>query len=78
MGSMVKNMPGLQHVAGARAAVMQDVRRVVEDPADAMAAEVAHHGAALGLDIGLDGVADVAEARARLHRGDAARQSPRR
>ena len=52
--------PGLQRHAFAAAAVMQDVGLVVEQPAKAVAAEVAHDGAALGLGEGLDGSADVA------------------
>ncbi len=44
----------------------------MEHLAQSVAAEVAHDRAALGLDIGLDGIADVAERPARLHLGDAA------
>src|SRR5690606_12087755 len=59
----------LQHRAFAATAVVQDVGAVVEDPADAVAAEVAHHAHALGLDELLDGEADVAEGVARLDLG---------
>src|SRR5471032_2437984 len=58
---------GLQHRPGAGLAVVQDVRRIVEDAAQAMAREVAHDGEALALDIGLDGVADVADMGTRLY-----------
>jgi hypothetical protein len=49
-----------------------DLRLLVEAASDAVAHEVAHHRVALGLHDGLDGVADVAEARARTHGLDAA------
>jgi hypothetical protein len=58
-----------------RAAVMQDVRRVVEQASDAMAAEIAHHRATLRFRIGLDRRADCAGAHAGLHRRDAAQQA---
>ena len=58
--------------AGAGLAVVQHVRRVVEDPPDAVTAEIAHHGATLALGIALDRVADVAQPRAGPHLGDAA------
>jgi hypothetical protein len=45
---------------------------VVEQPAQAVAAEIAHHAHVLGFDIGLDGVADVAGGAAGPDRGDAA------
>src|SRR3954468_5003442 len=51
---------GLEHDALASAADMDDVGLVVEQPAKAMAAEIAHHAHVLRLDIGLDGGADVA------------------
>ncbi len=51
---------------------MQDVRIVVEDAADAVAAEVAHHRCALRFGIGLDGRGDVAEGVAWLHLSQAA------
>src|SRR5690606_27795129 len=50
----------------AAAAIVQDVGAVVEDAADAVAAEVADDRHAIGLDHLLDGVADVAEGGARL------------
>src|SRR5690606_19859577 len=62
----------LQHHALARAAVVQHLRVVVVDLADAVAAVLAHHAEALGLGVLLDRVADVAQGRARLHRADAA------
>jgi hypothetical protein len=44
----------------------------VEQPADAVAAEIAHHRAALRFRIGLDGMTDVAEAAAGTDRRHAA------
>jgi len=55
-----------QHLARALLAEVQDVGRVVEHLAQAMAAEVTDHRAAHGFHVGLDGVADVAGARAGL------------
>ena len=49
IGSMVKSMPGLSCSAFAGLAVMQDVRPIVEHAAQAVAAEIAHHAAALRL-----------------------------
>ncbi len=63
---------GPQHDAFARPADVHDVGLVVEQAAEAVAAEVAHHAHVLGLDIGLDGGADVAGGRARPDRRDAA------
>ncbi len=54
---------------------MQHVGAVVEHAAHAVAAEVAHHRTAMGLDIALDGVADVAQGRAGLDHRQAARQA---
>ena len=52
---------------------MHDVGKRVEDAPQAMAAEIAHHGAAfLLLGEGLDGVTDIAGGGAGLHHGDAA------
>jgi hypothetical protein len=51
----------LQHHAGAGLAVVQHLRVLVVDLADAVAAVLAHHREALGLGIALDGVADVAQ-----------------
>ena len=51
---------------------MQDVRRVVEQPPQPVAAEVPHHGTALPLGITLDGVTDVAGRRAGLDGRNAA------
>src|SRR5690606_16632657 len=62
----------LQHHALPRLAVMQHLRVVVVDLADAVAAVLADHAEALGLGVLLDRVADVAQGRARLHRADAA------
>src|SRR5690606_8430738 len=62
----------LEHQALARPAVVQHLRVLVVDPADAVAAVLAHHRETLGLDVALDGVADVAQGRARLHHADAA------
>src|SRR3546814_4776342 len=52
---------GLQFGAGAGAAGMDDLGRVVEQAADAVAAEIAHHAVTMRLGMLLDGVADVAE-----------------
>src|SRR5690606_14786161 len=62
----------LEHQALARAAVVQHLRLVVVDLADAVAAVLAHHREALGCGVALDGVADVAQGGTRLHRADAA------
>src|SRR5258706_10181602 len=59
---------GLQHDALTGPAVIHDVGKRVEDAPEPMAAEVAHHRAALlVLREGLDGMADVAPRGARLH-----------
>src|SRR5687768_3921624 len=47
--------------AGAGAAGMDDLGAVVEDAPQAVAAEIADDAVAIGLGVGLDGVADVAE-----------------
>src|SRR3546814_6863452 len=52
---------GLQFGAGAGAAGMDDLGRVVEQAADAVAAEIAHHAVTMRLGMLLDGVAYVAE-----------------
>src|SRR5207247_6118846 len=62
----------LEHDALAWTADMYDIRLVVEQPAHAMAAKIAHHAHVLGFDVRLDGVADVAGRAARSDRGDAA------
>jgi hypothetical protein len=56
--------------ATARLAEVGDLRLLVELPADAVADEVSDHRVAERLDVGLDRVTDVAEARARSHCGD--------
>src|SRR3954469_13721757 len=64
---------GLQGNAAAGLAVMDNVGQGVEHLAQAVATEVAHHGALLlAFGIRLDGIADVAGGGARLHRRDAA------
>ena len=63
IGSTVKIMPGLISCPSPGLAVVEHVRRLVEGAADAVAAEIAHHRAALRLREGLDGVADIAHAR---------------
>ncbi len=63
---MVKVMPGFQRQAGAGPAVVQHLRVFVEDPADAVAAVFAHDRAVVRFGMGLDGVADIAEAHARV------------
>src|SRR5690606_29417948 len=55
--------------------IVEDVRSVVEDPTDAVAAEIAHNGTTLALGIGLDGSADRADAGAGLHLGNAAQEA---
>ena len=72
IGSTVKNMPGLSSDAFAGAADMHDVGLVVEQPAEAVAAEIAHHAHVLRFDEGLDRVADIAGGGARPDHGDAA------
>ena len=57
---------------GAGLAVMQDARRVVEHPADAVAAEIAHHRKPVVFGVALDGVAEVAQGRPRADDRDAA------
>ena len=64
IGSIVNSMPGAQGQPLARVAVVLDLGRVVEDAAEAVADEVAHHREAVGLGDGLDGVADIAQRRA--------------
>src|SRR5262245_32501115 len=59
-----------QRLAGAGLAVVEDRGRGVEDPADAVAGDLAHHLVALRLGEALDGVSDVARPRARLHDTD--------
>ena len=66
--------PRLQHRPRPPAAVVQHVRRGVEHPAEAVAAEVADHRAAVRLGEALDRRADVAEGVARPHLGDALHQ----
>ena len=61
MGSMVKHMPGSSTRPVAGLAVVQHLGLLVEFPADAVAAVLPHHRVVLGLDMLLDGVADVAE-----------------
>jgi hypothetical protein len=75
IGSMVKNMPSSSTGPSAGAAIVQHVRRRVEDPAKAVAAEIADDRHALRLDVGLDRMADVAEGVAGLDRRDAAHQA---
>src|SRR5664280_3511520 len=64
--------PGLEHDAFARAPDMDDVGLVVEQAAEAVAAEVAHHAHVLGFHVALDRGADVAGGRAGMDGGDAA------
>ena len=66
---------GPQFDALAGAAIMEDVGNVVEQLTEAMAAEIAHHRAALGFGIDLDGMADVAGAGAGDRGLDAAQQA---
>ena len=49
---------------------MQHVRRRVEHPPQPVAAKIAHHRHAVGLDIGLDRVADIAKGGTGAHRPD--------
>ena len=71
IGSIVKHHARLDALARAALAVVRHLRRLVELAADAVTDEVAHHPAALRLDVLLDRRADVAEARAVAHLGDA-------
>ena len=50
---------------------MDDIRLVMKQPAEAVAAEVAHHAHVLGFDKALDGMADIAGRGAGLDGGDA-------
>ena len=61
-----------QYRAFARAPDMDDVGLVMEQAAEAMAAEIAHHAHVLRFDVSLDRRADIAGGAARLDRGDAA------
>src|ERR1700678_4583702 len=63
---------GLEHEALAGPADVDDVRLVVEQATETMAAEVAYHAHVLRLDIGLDRMSDVAGRGARADHGDAA------
>src|SRR3546814_2020444 len=54
---------------------MDDLGRVVEQAADAVAAEIAHHAVTMRLGMLLDGVADVAEVIAGLRLIDADHQA---
>src|SRR5262249_17749077 len=65
----------LQPFALAGLAVVQDVRRIVEDAPEAGAAEFAPDGAALGLGETLDREAEIAQRRAGLYCRDAAHQT---
>ncbi len=51
---------------GPRPAGVDDLRRIVEDPAHAVAAEIAHHGVTVPLGMALDRMGDIAEPVARL------------
>ncbi len=62
IGSTVKNMPGRKLRPGAGPTGMDDFGAVVEQAAEAVAAEIAHDAVAMLFGMGLDGVADVAEA----------------
>ena len=67
--------PLFQHRALAGAAVMQDVRRGVEHPAQAVAAEIAHHRLAVRFGVRLDRVADITEGGAGADRLDPLHQA---
>src|SRR4051812_35989017 len=67
-----KEHSGFQRHAFAGATDMDDVRLVVEQAAQTMAAEIANYAHALRLDKALDGMADITRSRARFHGGDAA------
>ncbi|KAG0771735.1 hypothetical protein G6F22_016237 [Rhizopus arrhizus] len=57
--------------AGVRMTVVQDLRFLVHFLADAVAAVFLHHAVAMAARVAGNGVADVAQARAGAHRGDA-------
>src|SRR5437879_800060 len=61
----------LKRQSGPRLAVVQDLRLLMEFPADAVAAELAHHREALSFGVRLDRRADVAQAGAGPYRADA-------
>jgi hypothetical protein len=77
IGSMVKNIPSSSIGAGARAPVVQHVGRGVKHPPQAVAAEIAHHGHALGLDEVLDRISDIAKGVAGLYGIDTPHQALR-
>ena len=60
MGSMVNNMP-VTNFTPVPGAIVQHLRIFMEALADAVAAELAHHGKAIGLRVLLDGVTDIAQ-----------------
>ena len=67
-----ENHPRREHGAFSWRAVMQDIRLVVENEADAMAAEIAHDAAAFAFRKSLDRMADVAHGGAGPDDGNAA------
>ena len=64
IGSTVKVMPGLERQASTTAPVVQHLRLFMKAAADAVPAELAHHGQALLFGMRLDRVTDIAQARA--------------
>src|SRR5260221_4276337 len=67
-----ENHAGLDFYAGSGAAVMEHLRLLVEFPADAVAAELAHDGKSVFFGVGLDDLADVAQIGPMLHHLDSA------
>jgi hypothetical protein len=61
IGSIVKNMPGLQFRPGPGAGGVDHFGRIVEQPAQPMPAEFAHHAIAEAFGMFLDRRADVAQ-----------------
>jgi len=60
-----------QGQASARLAIVNDIGRCVEMAADPVPAEIPHNAATMTFRIGLNGVADIAQRRAGLHRRNA-------
>ena len=74
MGSMAMTTPSVSGAARAGPAEVGHLRLLVHRAADAVADQALHHREAGRLDLGLHGVADVADPVAHPRRGDAARE----
>jgi len=67
-----KGHSGVKLETRAGPAIVQHLRILVVDPADAVSAVFSHHREIVAFGIGLDGMADVAQPGARLDHADAA------